>query len=53
MHAILFGDAIAFADKILYCRFVGRDYENIGFPLKRNKNLFSSFLKLLKTIESL
>ena len=53
MHAFLFGDAIAFADKILYCRFVGRDYENIGFPLKRNKNLFSSFLKLLKMIESL
>ena len=53
MHAILFGDVSAFADKILYCWFLGRDCENVGTPLKYNKIFFSSFLKFMKIIEFL
>ena len=53
MHAILSRDVSAFAGKILYSRFLGRNCENVGTPLKHNKNLFSSFLKFMKIIESL
>ena len=53
MHAILFRDVSAFADRILYCRFLGRNCEDVGTPLKYNKNLFSFFLKFMKIIESL
>ena len=52
-HAILFGDASAFADKILSRWFLVPDCENDGTPLKQNKFFFSSFLKIMKIIESL
>ena len=52
-HAILFGDASAFVDKILPRWFLVPDCENDDTPLKQNNFFFSSFLKTMKIIESL